>query len=198
MSTRPSLEDQVIVALRRITRAIDLHSRGLMHQIGLTAPQLASLQAIGRMQPITVGALAKSIHLSQATLTGILTRLESRGLVSRARSGEDRRTVVVELTEEGRAVLESDPSLLRDRFRQELLKLHEWEQTQMLATLQRVASMMESEEFDSAPEEVEQFLTDSATLVEGDTTGPADAAGKSFGSNPLSDEPESESLLPSN
>ena len=36
-----SIEDQVLVAMRRITRAIDLHSRGLMQAIGLTAPQLA-------------------------------------------------------------------------------------------------------------------------------------------------------------
>jgi DNA-binding MarR family transcriptional regulator len=139
MLTVLGLEDQVIVALRRITRAIDLHSRGLMQQVGLTAPQLAALQAIGRLQPITAGALAKSIHLSQATLTGILTRLETRALVSRTLSSSDRRTVVVELAEEGRAVLESAPSLLQDRFRRELLKLQEWERTQMLATLQRIA-----------------------------------------------------------
>ena len=151
MSTVPGLEDQVIVALRRITRAIDLHSRGLMQQVGLTAPQLATLQAIGRLQPVTAGELAKSIHLSQATLTGILTRLETRALVSRTRSTSDRRTVVVALTEDGQVVLESAPSLLKDRFRRELLKLQEWEQTQMLATLQRIATMMDAEEIDAAP-----------------------------------------------
>ncbi len=177
MSTVLGIEDQVIVALRRITRAIDLHSRGLMQQVGLTTPQLAALQAIGRLQPITVGALAKSIHLSQATLTGILTRLETRTLVSRARSVSDRRTVVVELTEEGRAVLESAPSLLQDRFRRELLKLQEWEQTQMLATLQRIAAMMDAEEIDAAPvlaagaataspEDVSQFLDKAVTSAE--------------------------------
>ena len=85
-----SLEDQVIVALRRITRAIDLHSRGLMQEFGLTAPQLAALQAVQRLQPITAGALARSIHLSQATITGILSRLERRDLISRARSDADR------------------------------------------------------------------------------------------------------------
>ena len=145
------IEDQVIVALRRITRAIDLHSRGLMQAIGLTAPQLAALQAVERLQPITIGALAKSIHLSQATLTGILTRLESRKFISRERSGTDRRTVVVELTPAGNAVLETAPSLLHDRFRQELLVLAEWEQTQMLATLQRIASMMDAEQIAAAP-----------------------------------------------
>lgn len=174
-----SIEDQVIAALRRITRAIDLHSRGLMHAIGLTAPQLAALQAIEKLQPITVGALAKSIHLSQATLTGILTRLENRGLISRARSGSDRRTVVVELTDEGLAILQTAPSLLQDRFRRELLKLQEWEQTQMLATLQRIASMMDAEAIDAAPvlaagaatatpEDVSQFLEKAVTPEEGD------------------------------
>lgn len=146
-----SIEDQVLVALRRITRAIDLHSRGLMQEIGLTAPQLASLQTIAKIQPITVGALAKSVHLSQATMTGILSRLEAKNLVSRSRRGADKRTVVVELTEQGQAVLKNAPSLLQDRFRRELLKLHEWEQTQMLSTLQRIASMMDAEDIDASP-----------------------------------------------
>ena len=174
-----SIEDQVIAALRRITRAIDLHSRGLMQAIGLTAPQLAALQAIERLQPITIGALAKSIHLSQATLTGILTRLENRKFVSRERSGTDRRTVVVKLTSEGNTVLETAPSLLQDRFRRELLTLAEWEQTQMLATLQRIASMMDAERIDAAPvlgaggvaaqpEDLSRYLDKAVTPAEND------------------------------
>jgi len=151
MATFLSVEDQVIVALRRITRAIALHSRELLQNVGLTAPQLAALQAIARLQPITIGALAQSIHLSQATLTGILRRLENRNLISRTRSGADRRAVVVELTEQGGEMLNAAPSLLQDRFRRKLLQLHEWEQTQMLSTLQRIASMMDAESIDASP-----------------------------------------------
>ena len=146
-----SIEDQVIVALRRITRAIDLHSKGLVNEVGLTAPQLATLLAVRRLHPITVGALAKSVHLSQATMTGILNRLEKRGLVERARSGNDRRSVVIELTTKGDQLLNDAPSLLQDRFRRELLTLQEWEQTQMLSTLQRIASMMDAEDIDASP-----------------------------------------------
>jgi len=208
MTTLLSLEDQVIVALRRITRAIDLHSRGLMQQVGLTTPQLAALQAIGRLQPITAGALAKSIHLSQATLTGILTRLETRTLVSRARSVSDRRSVVVELTEEGQTVLESAPSLLQDRFRRELLKLREWEQTQMLATLQHIAAMMDAEEIDAAPvlaagaatattEDVSQFLDKAVTPAESSAFPLPDSAGDSSASSPLPEEFDPEELQPS-
>lgn len=162
-----SLEDQVIVALRRITRAIDLHSKELMQKIGLTAPQLATLEAVGRLEPITVGALAKSIHLSQATLTGILNRLESRELVSRTRSGTDKRAVVVQLLPAGASVLQSAPSLLQSKFHRELLKLQQWEQTQMLSSLQRIASMMDAEEIDASPVlTTEEYQSNSASPSE--------------------------------
>lgn len=135
----------------------------------LTAPQLATLQAIARLEPIPSGALGKTIHLSQATVTGINDRPETRGLVSRDRGNTDRRTVVLTLTDQGREVLGKALLLLQDRFRQELLKLQEWEQTQMLATLQRIASMMDADEIDASPvlaagaatattDEVSQFL----------------------------------------
>ena len=101
MSNTLPLEEQVIAALRRITRAIDLHSRLLLQKNGLTIPQLAALQGIQRLQPITVGALARDIHLGPATVTGILGRLENRGLVNRTRGDLDRRSVVIELTDDG-------------------------------------------------------------------------------------------------
>ncbi len=151
MSDNLSIENQVIVALRRISRAIDLYSRVLVQQHGLTAPQLAALQKVGELQPVSVSAVARSIHLSMATVTGIFNRLEKRELVMRSRNGQDRRTVTLELTEAGVRVLESAPSLLQDRFRAELAKLKQWEQTQLLASLQHIAAMMDAEEIEAAP-----------------------------------------------
>jgi DNA-binding MarR family transcriptional regulator len=145
------IENQVIVALRRISRAIDLHSRALVQQHGLTAPQLAALQAVGELQPVLVSGVARSIHLSLATVTGILDRLETRGLLARSRNGRDRRAVNVELTDGGAEVLKSAPSLLQDHFRRELSKLEQWEQTQLLASLQRIAAMMDAEKVEAAP-----------------------------------------------
>jgi len=151
MSNALPLEEQVIAALRRITRAIDLHSRLLLQKNGLTIPQLAALQAIRRLQPNTVGALARDIYLGSATVTGILGRLENRGLVTRTRGDLDRRSVVVQLTDDGAKLVAEAPSLLQDRFHRELAKLQEWEQTMILATLQRIASMMDAEDIEAAP-----------------------------------------------
>jgi DNA-binding MarR family transcriptional regulator len=122
-----------------------------MQGFGLTAPQLAALQAVGELQPVPVSGVARSIHLSLATVTGIFNRLETRELVTRSRNGRDRRTVMVELTDGGAELLKAAPSLLQDRFRRELAKLEQWEQTQLLASLQRIASMMDAEEIEAAP-----------------------------------------------
>ena len=78
-----SLEDQIVVALRRTSHAIDVWSRQLLQQYGLTSPQLATLREIEAGQNVTNGALAIALHLSQPTVTGILNRLEQRGLIAR-------------------------------------------------------------------------------------------------------------------
>lgn len=151
MAASLTLEEQILVALRRITRAIDLRSRVLLHDYGLTAPQLAALKAVQQMQPVTAGNLAKAIHLGHPTVTGILNRLETRGLVIRERGAQDRRSVNVSLTEAGTQVLATAPSPLQEEFLQKLRTLQDWEQTQMLANLQRIADMMNAGDLDAAP-----------------------------------------------
>ena len=150
MSVQPNLEDEILAALRKIGRAIDLRSRMLLHSYGLTAPQLSVLKTIARLQPVIASEIAKRVHLGQPTVTGILNRLEQRGLIERTRGARDRRSVLVSLTAAGEAILTGAPSLLQDKFRQRLAELKDWERTQILATLQRVGDMMS--ELENAPE----------------------------------------------
>ncbi len=144
-------EDQIVAAIRQIIRAVDLHSRRLANGHGFTGPQLAVLQECERLSSGSPKAIAQAVHLSQATVTGILHRLESRQLVRRRPCETDKRSVVIEVTDPGRQALEASPSLLQDRFREALAELDEWERLQILATLQRVALLMEAEELDAAP-----------------------------------------------
>lgn len=150
MSPSDQVEDEIIAALRRIMRATELHSRALMQRVGLTSSQLAALQAIARLEPVTIKQVAQAVHVSQATLTGVMSRLERQQLVQRD-SGRDRRSVLLALTDRGRRLVEEHPSLLQDHFRDGLGQLADWEQSSMLAALQRVADMMERRE--SSPSE---------------------------------------------
>lgn len=162
MSDKGTIEDQIVVAIRRVIRAVDLHSRQLVEEHGLTGPQLAVLREISRMGSFSAGALAQAVHLSPPTLSGILDRLERRGLLKRTRSDHDRRSLVVTVTEAGQGILKGAPSLLQGRFKRELEKLEDWEQTMILATLQRVAAMMDLSRVAVEDEPLASALNDAA------------------------------------
>ncbi|MBY4677606.1 MarR family winged helix-turn-helix transcriptional regulator [Marinobacterium arenosum] len=143
--------DDVLVSLRRIIRAVDLHSRRLATQYGLTGPQTMLLKAIIESPGMPAGELARRVSLSQATITDILKRLEQRELVRRERSDSDRRKVFVFATDKAMAVIESAPPLLQEKFVERFSHLRDWEQMQLLASLQRVAELMDAETIDAAP-----------------------------------------------
>jgi len=151
MADALSVNQQIVASIGRIIRAIDLHSRRLVESHGLTGPQLVTLQAIERAGGIAPSALAREVHLSQGTMTGILQRLERGGFVTRSRNTSDRRSVIVELSEEGRSLLATAPSLLQDRLREGLETLETWEQHMILATLHRVAALLDAENIDASP-----------------------------------------------
>ncbi len=146
-----STYQDVLIALRKITRAIDLHSKQLSRHSGLTAPQLLVLREVETLGHGKPSVVAKNVHLSQATVTSIIDRLEKAGLLTRARSQTDRRAVDLTLTEAGRAKLENAPELLQSGFIEQFSKLEDWERSQMVASLQRLAAMMNARDIDAAP-----------------------------------------------
>ena len=165
MQLKDSQCDRVLTALRRIIRSIDLHSRRLAQQHSLTGPQLILMQAIDRSGEISTGELARRVSLSHATVTGILDRLQKRGLVVRRRSDSDKRKVMVKLHDSGRLLLEKAPSPLHERFVREFGELAEWEQTQILSSLQRIAFIMDADDVDAAPVLTSGSLTQTETEV---------------------------------
>ncbi len=143
--------DEVLVSLRRVIRATDLHSKYLSKTTGLTAPQILLLQAIRTRGQVTIGELANEVSLSQATVTTILDRLEKRGLVYRERSEIDKRKVHAFLTEAATDVLKGAPMPLQEHFARRFSDLHDWEQTMIISSLQRVAQMMDAQHIDASP-----------------------------------------------
>lgn len=143
--------EEVLIALRRVIRATDLHSKYLAKTTGLTAPQILLLQTLRDKGQITIGELAQEVSLSQATVTTILDRLEKRKLVYRQRSETDKRKVHAFLTEDALEILKNAPIPLQEQFTRQFGDLQEWEQTMIISALKRVAQMMDAQHIDAAP-----------------------------------------------
>ena len=144
-------DEELLVALRKVIRAIDMRSRQLNKDVGLTGPQLLVLQEVGKNPGVMVKQIAQSINLSPATITSILDRMEARALVNRVRSNEDKRKVGVFLSETGQAALAAAPLPLQEHFLNRFNSLEEWEKSLMISTMQRIATMMDAAEIDAAP-----------------------------------------------
>jgi DNA-binding MarR family transcriptional regulator len=138
-------EEQLIVSLRRIIRAADIHSHLLQREFGVTGPQLATLRVIRRLQPVSAGALANATQMGFATMSGILDRLVTRRYISRTRDPNDRRSVILKLTRPGERLLESAPSLLQSKFRGGVRRMNSAERTTLLQTLELVAELMHTD-----------------------------------------------------
>ena len=143
--------DEILISLRRIMRAADLHSQKLMKESGLTAPQLLVMQAIAKEGSPSTSALARSIAVSQATMTRIIDRLVRADLVRRDKSSSDKRVVNISLTDAGQKKLESAPEPLQAEFLREYRKLDDWEQQMLKSSLLRIAKMMDAEDIDASP-----------------------------------------------
>jgi DNA-binding MarR family transcriptional regulator len=142
---------EVLVSIRQVIQAIDLHSRYLLRNYGLSGPQLVILQELSKQGEASIGELAKAISLGQATVTGILTRLEMRGLVTRRRCPKDKRRVLITVTEACERLLQFAPPPIQETFMEQFSRLLDWEQTMILSSLQRLVSMMDADRLETAP-----------------------------------------------
>jgi len=79
-------------------------SKRMESTLGLTGPQRLVVRLVGRFPGITAGTLAQILHVHPSTLTGVLKRLEKRGLLERKSDPLDGRKALFALTESGRAL----------------------------------------------------------------------------------------------
>ena len=101
-----ALHRQVCFSLYSASRAATAVYRPLLEKLGLTYPQYLVLMVLWEQDGSSVRDLGRALELDSGTLSPLLKRLESAGLLRRTRSAADERRVEVYLTEEGRALQE--------------------------------------------------------------------------------------------
>lgn len=156
MKQQPKVLEQtydirILKSIRKIVRAVDMHSRYLHSEFKITTPQLICLHSLNSNGSMTLSELARDISLCMSTTTGIVDRLIVRELVSRQQSDQDRRKVAITITEAGRELIESTPELLQQQFIDSFSELTELEQATITLALEQVVSLMGVGDLDSSP-----------------------------------------------
>jgi DNA-binding MarR family transcriptional regulator len=142
--------DESLIALRRILRATELYARDLAQAAGVTPAQLRVMQIVDEKNTATPKMLATQMGVSQATVTVLVDKLVARGVVDRVPSELDRRQINVVMTDLGKKALEEAPDALQQRYERAFLELADWEQAQLVSSLERVADMLDSKGFDAS------------------------------------------------
>ena len=110
MESQPGSVREIVFLIRKIVQARERFSKELNKKFNLSASQLATLVALFEEGAMPPSRIATYIAVRASTLTGVIDRLEKKGLVSRTRNGSDRRIITIGLTDAGRSLAEKAPS----------------------------------------------------------------------------------------
>lgn len=136
----------IIDDLRRVFQVVNEYSKKAEKETGLTGPQLWAIKVISDSSAMKVSELARRMYLHPATVVGILDRLESRSLVARTRSTEDRRVVHVDLTEKGKDLVTQAPEVVQGLLVQGLERLPKDELLNIATGLEQLVKIVGAQE----------------------------------------------------
>jgi DNA-binding MarR family transcriptional regulator len=113
-------------------------------RIGVTPTQLSVLKLLQEIGDLSLGTLSKQIRAHNSTVTGIVDRMETAGLVERARSEQDRRVWIIRLTAAGRKIAERARVSPWDLLRHALAELSAGDQEKLTSVLRKVAANVQT------------------------------------------------------
>lgn len=144
---------EIVIAIRKIVRSINLESKRIQKDLGISIPQLLALGYLSQQDgyQCSHGALKSYLNLNSSTVTGIISRLEKKGYLARLPKMNDKRVTNVVLTASGHELLEASPDILHDKFAKKLVNLPPEQITEIKSGLDLLISVMEIGDIDASP-----------------------------------------------
>ncbi len=144
---------EIIIGIRKIVRSLNLESKGIQKEYGLSITQLLCL---GKLQSTpdyqcSHKQMMDFLHLNSSTVTGIINRLEKRGYVIRVPSPIDKRSKIITLTAAGLRLLQEAPNVLHDRLAIKLDRLPVEDKEMIKKSLAIITSAMEIRDIEASP-----------------------------------------------
>ncbi|WP_234406720.1 MarR family winged helix-turn-helix transcriptional regulator [Prolixibacter bellariivorans] len=143
----------VIIKVRRIVRSINLESKKVQKEYGVSIPQLLCLEYLKEAPnyQATQRVIRDHMRLNSSTMTGIINRLERKGFVARLPKSGDKRVTNIALTSNGERILKNTPDLMQKRLDMKLRSLSDTEIGKINDALDLLINMLEIEDIDASP-----------------------------------------------
>lgn len=143
--TKKEAISEIMQDLRRIFKAIQQYSEQVLKEFGVTGPQLWALRIIYNEGRLSMGELSGNMYLHISTVSGIIDRLEEKGLAERKRDRADRRIVKISLTKEGKRLVQRAPAAAQGRLLHGLESLSRHAVLTIRSSFEKVVRLMEIE-----------------------------------------------------
>ena len=136
----------IVESIRRLVRAEYLDSQKMSKQYGLTAPQSLVLRLLIKKGAMSAADLSRQMYVTPSNMTGIIDRLEIKGLVERIRKQGDRRISLITLTQSGQTLGKTIPDPIERKLLNQLDNM-EKEHLQILAmALNQILTLIDTKE----------------------------------------------------
>ncbi|MBN1103075.1 MAG: MarR family transcriptional regulator [Deltaproteobacteria bacterium] len=138
----------IVWLMRKLMQGEELYTKELNKAYQVSAPQLNCLLALREYGPLPPSHIAKAIMVDSSTITGIIDRLERKGLVERSRTSPDRRVIIVSLTEGGRDLATHAPPPFQKKIVEGLRRMPDHEVEKIIKALMKLVYMLDVQNLD--------------------------------------------------
>lgn len=156
---------EIIIKIRKIVRSINLESKKIEKEYGVSIPQVLCLNFIRESKNFQVGQgeIKKFLNLNASTISGIINRLEVKGLAARLPKSGDKRVVTIALTSKGDQLLKKVPALLQEKLAEKLEKLDDETRGKIRDSLELLVDLLDIDDleaFSPSSGDPDDFLQD--------------------------------------
>jgi DNA-binding MarR family transcriptional regulator len=139
---------QIIFSIRRLIQASELYTKELNKKYQISAAQLNCILTLFEFGSLPPSKIADHMMVKSSTVTGVVDRLELKGLVERIRNSPDRRVITIQLTEAGKKLAQNAPPPIQQKIIDGLKRTEKAKKDQIVRSLNILTSMLDVQDLE--------------------------------------------------
>jgi DNA-binding MarR family transcriptional regulator len=139
---------QIIFSIRRLIQASELYSKELNKKYQISAAQLNCILTLYEYGPLPPSKIAQHMMVKSSTVTGVVDRLENKGLAERLRNSPDRRMITIQLTPAGKKLAENAPPPIQQKIIDGLKQTEKAKKEEIVNALNMLTGMLDVQDLE--------------------------------------------------